>query len=74
MRRALAGVLDFVVGDDVWTALAVVFAVAATALAVHAGLDAWWLLPVAVPLAVLRSVTVAGRPRGPRARAPREVS
>lgn len=57
MRRALAGVLDFVVGDDVWTALAVVFAVAATALVVHAGLDAWWLLPVAVPLAVLRSVT-----------------
>lgn len=56
MRRALAGVLDFVVGDDVWTALAVVIAVVATALVVRAGLDAWWLLPLVVPLAVLRSV------------------
>jgi hypothetical protein len=56
MRRALAGVLDFVVGDDVWTALAVVLAVAATAAIVHAGLDAWWLLALAVPLAVLSSV------------------
>lgn len=74
MRRALAGVLDFVVGDDVWTAVVVVLAVAATAVVVRAGLDAWWLLPVAVPLAVLRSVTVGGRPRDPRPRAPREVS
>jgi hypothetical protein len=56
VRRALAGVLDFVVGDDVWIAIAVVLAVAATALVVRAGLDAWWLLPVAVPLAVLSSV------------------
>ena len=59
MRRALAGVLDFVVGDDVWTAVAVVLAVFATALVVGSGLDPWWLLPVAVPLAVLRSVTRA---------------
>jgi hypothetical protein len=56
VRRAVAGVVDFVVGDDVWTALAVVLAVVATALVVHAGLDAWWLLPVAVSLAVLSSV------------------
>ena len=56
MRRVLAGVLDFVVGDDVWTALVVVLSVAATAVVVRAGLDAWWLLPVAVPLAVLSSV------------------
>ena len=62
MRRALAGVLDFVVGDDVWTAVAVVLAVVATALVVGSGLDAWWLLPVAVPLAVLRSVTRASGP------------
>jgi 1,4-dihydroxy-2-naphthoate octaprenyltransferase len=56
VRRALAGVLDFVVGDDVWTALAVVIAVVATALVVRTGLDAWWLLLLVVPLAVLRSV------------------
>lgn len=59
MRRALAGVADFVVGDDLWTAVAVVVAVVATALVLRAGVDAWWLLPVAVPLAVLRSVTRA---------------
>ena len=59
MRRALAGVIDFVVGDDVWSALTVVLAVVATALVVRAGVDAWWLLPLAVPLAVLRSVTRA---------------
>ena len=56
MRRVLAGVLDFVVGDDVWAAVAVVVAVAATAVVVHWGLDAWWLLPIVVPLAVLVSV------------------
>jgi hypothetical protein len=51
VRRALVGVVDFVVGDDVWTAVAVVVAVAANVV-----VDAWWLLPVVVPLAVLRSV------------------
>ena len=56
MRRALAGVVDFVVGDDVWTAVAVVLAVVATGIVVQAGVHAWWLLPVAVPLAVLSSV------------------
>ena len=56
MRRLVAGVLDFVVGDDVWTALAVVVAVAATAVVVQAGLNAWWLLPLVVPLAVFVSV------------------
>jgi fatty acid desaturase len=60
VRRVLAGVLDFVVGDDLRGAVAVVLAVAATAAVVHAGHDAWWLLPVVVPLAVLVSLrTVA---------------
>jgi len=56
VKRALAGVVDFVVGDDVRTAIAVVLAVVATAVVVHSGFDVWWLLPVVVPLAVLRSV------------------
>jgi len=56
VRRLVAGVLDFVVGDDVWTALAVVVAVAAVAVVVQAGLNAWWLLPLVVPLAVFVSV------------------
>ena len=56
MRRVLAGVLDFVVGDDVWAAVAVVLAVAVTGVVVHTGVDGWWLLPVVVPLAVLGSI------------------
>ena len=52
MRRFLAAVVDFVVGDDVWVAVGIVAAIAATALADHAGLDAWWLLAAAVPLIV----------------------
>ena len=56
MRRALAGVVDFVVGDDVRTAVLVVLTVAATALVANAGFDVWWLLPVVVPVALLSSV------------------
>jgi hypothetical protein len=56
VRRALTGVVDFVVGDDVWTAVLVVLTVAATVVVAHAGFDLWWLLPIVVPLAVLSSV------------------
>lgn len=56
MRRALAGVVDFVVGDDVWAAVLVVLTVAATVVVAQAGFDVWWLLPVVVPLAVLSSI------------------
>jgi hypothetical protein len=63
VKRALAGVVDFVVGDDVRTAIAVVLAVVATAVFVHSGFDVWWLLPVVVPLAVLRSVKRAAGAR-----------
>ncbi len=41
---------DFVVGDDWTIAVAVVAALAITALLAHAGLAAWWLLPLAVAL------------------------
>ena len=61
MRRALSGVVDFVVGDDVWTAVVVVLTVAATAAVVQAGFPVWWLLPVVVPVAVLKSVKRAAR-------------
>jgi hypothetical protein len=61
VRRALSGVVDFVVGDDVWTAVLVVVTVAATAVVVRTGFYVWWLLPVVVPLAVLSSVKRAAR-------------
>jgi hypothetical protein len=39
---------DFVVGDDWRSAAGVVIAIGVTAALVAAGLDAWWLMPVAV--------------------------
>jgi hypothetical protein len=39
---------DFVVGDDWRAAAGIVVAIALTAVLVAGGIDAWWLLPVAV--------------------------
>ncbi len=39
---------DFVVGDDPLAAAAIVLAIGATAAIVAGGLNAWWLMPVAV--------------------------
>jgi len=55
---------DFVVGDD-WTVAAVVVAAfAVTALAVHAGIPAWWIVPVAVVGALAASLARAVRGAG----------
>jgi hypothetical protein len=48
LERAVRGVWDFVVGDDWVTALGVVLALAATAVVAGAGINAWWIMPVAV--------------------------
>ena len=39
---------DFVVGDDWRAAAGVILAIGATAALVAGGVDAWWLMPVAV--------------------------
>jgi len=39
---------NFIVGDDPFAAAAIVVAIGATAALVAAGVDAWWLMPVAV--------------------------
>jgi hypothetical protein len=39
---------DFVIGDDWRVAAAVVCALVVTAVMVHGGIPAWWLLPVVV--------------------------
>ena len=52
MTRAsalLAGVWEFVVGDDWRTALGVVLALSLTALLAGAAISAWWVMPIAVP-------------------------
>lgn len=48
VKAFLAGVWDFVVGDDWRTALGVVLALALTALIAGAGVAAWWVMPPAV--------------------------
>jgi hypothetical protein len=47
---------DFIVGDDWTVAVAVIVALAITALLVRGGIQAWWLLPVAVALVLFGSV------------------
>jgi hypothetical protein len=47
---------DFVVGDDWRAALGVVIALGATAALVAAGVDAWWLMPIAVALVLYISL------------------
>jgi hypothetical protein len=69
MARAwamLAGVWEFVVGDDWRTALGAALAIALTALLAGAGVSAWWVLPVAVLALLTRSIRRAARQATPR--------
>lgn len=52
---------DFIVGDDWTVALGVVVALAVTALLVHAGITAWWLMPLAILLLLWASVQRVAR-------------
>ena len=47
---------DFVVGDDWRVAAGVALALGLTSLLTHEGVDAWWLLPVAVALLLAGSL------------------
>ena len=47
---------DFVVGDDWRAAAGVVAAIALTAILVEAGVNAWWLMPIAVGAILLVSL------------------
>lgn len=68
MAAAVAGFFrfwcDFIIGDD-WVGAAFVgAAMAATALLVRAGVQAWWLMPAAVLLALWITLRRAVRRRG----------
>ena len=52
---------DFVVGDDWRAAAGVVLAIGATAVLVAAGINAWWLMPVAVAVVLWLSLLRAAR-------------
>ena len=58
---------DFVIGDDWRGAAVVAAAIAATAALVAAGVNAWWLLPLAV--ALLLGLSLARVVRASRAAA-----
>jgi hypothetical protein len=47
---------DFVVGDDWRAALGIAIALGLAALIVWAGIDAWWLIPIAVALILAMSL------------------
>ena len=59
--RFLQFLWDFVVGDDWRAAFGLAVAVAAAALLVAAGVNAWWLIPLAVPLVLALSLRRATR-------------
>lgn len=61
MRRLVHGIVGFLVGDDLWIAVAVVLLLATAAVFVHLGGDAWWLLPLGVPGALWVSLQRARR-------------
>ena len=60
--RAATAVWQFIVGDDWRLALGVAIAIGAVAVLVDLSVNAWWLLPVAIPALLWISVSrVAGR-------------
>lgn len=64
MTAFLRAVWEFVVGDDWLMALGVAVALGLTAVVAAAGLAAWWVAPVLVPLFLLASIRRALRSAG----------
>ena len=52
---------DFIVGDDWRVAAGLAIALGLTSLLTHGGVNAWWLLPVAVALLLAGSLRRATR-------------
>jgi hypothetical protein len=65
MKRVLAFLWDFVIGDDWRVAAGVVAAIGLTAIVAGTSVSAWWILPVAVAgllgVSVWRAAAAAGR-------------
>jgi hypothetical protein len=61
LERAARGIWDFVVGDDWVTALGAAAALGVTAVVAGAGINAWWIMPVAVAGLLVLSLRRAAR-------------
>jgi hypothetical protein len=61
VQRLLAGVWEFVVGEDWRTAVGVALALALTALVASASIAAWWVMPPAVIGLLALSIRRAAR-------------
>jgi hypothetical protein len=62
LQKLVGFIWDFVVGDDWRIAAGVIGALALTAIAAGAGVNAWWILPAAVAALLLISVWRAAKP------------
>jgi hypothetical protein len=58
---------DFIVGDDWLVAAGLGLALGLTSLLTHNGVNAWWLLPLAIAFLLAGSLRRATRERGLRA-------
>jgi hypothetical protein len=65
---------EFLVGDNLPLALGAGAAIAVTALLVDEGVNAWWLLPVAILALLSASVMTAARATGQRGQDSRKHS
>jgi len=65
--RSFAGFWwDFIVGDDWRVAAGLALALGLTSVLTHKGVDAWWLLPLAVVVLLAGSLRRATRGAGDR--------
>jgi hypothetical protein len=64
LRRFARFWWNFVVGDNLPLAVGAGAAIALTALLVHQGVNAWWLLPLSILALLCASVLVAAKPAG----------
>lgn len=61
MRGLARGIVGFVVGDDIWIAVAVLLLLGVTAVLVQLDIEARWVLPAGVPAALWISLVRARR-------------